>query len=62
MVLSGGQWAEGQRREALEMGTQKLILEHIPFLREDFALMVEKGRWVVLPYSVDKELPGLSLI
>ena len=32
---------------------------HIPFLQEDFALMVRKGQWVVFPYLVDKDLPGL---
>ena len=36
--------------------------EHTPFLREEFASMLEKGQWVVLPYSVAKGLPGLRLI
>ena len=47
--FSWNQWAEGQRIEALEMRTHKLMLEHIPFFREGFASIVEKVRWVVFP-------------
>ena len=36
-------------------------MNHVPFLREKFSLMVGKGKWVVLLYSVAKELPGLRL-
>ena len=37
-------------------------MEKVPFLREEFASMVEKGQWVVLLYSVAKDLPGLRMI
>ena len=37
-------------------------MTHIPLLREGFVLMVGKGRWVVLPYFMDKDLPGLKTI
>ena len=37
-------------------------MDHIPFLREEFALIVVKGLWGVLPCLVAKELPGLRLI
>ena len=33
----------------------------ITFLREEFVLMVGKGQWVVLTYSVARELPGLRI-
>ena len=36
-------------------------MAHVPFLREEFDLVVGKWHWVVLPYSVAKELPGLRL-
>ena len=61
VVLSGKKWTEGQRRAALERGTHKLTLEHVPFLWEEFDLMVEKGQSVVFTYSVAKEIPGLRL-
>ena len=44
------------------MGPHRSATENILFLREEFASMVEKGQWVVLPYLVAKGLPGLSLI
>ena len=61
VVLMAGEWSEGERLAALKRGPHKYSTEHAPFLCEDFALMVEKGQWVVLPYLVAKRLPGLRL-
>ena len=56
-----GEWSEGERLAAFKRGPHKSATKHAPFLREEFASMVEKGKWVVLPYSVAKRLPGLRL-
>ena len=56
-----GGWAEGGRLEDLARRPHKSAIEHAPFLREEFASIVEKGQWTVLPYSVAKRLPGLRL-
>ena len=61
MVLSGKKWTERQRREDLDRGNHQLTLVYLPFLQEEFASMVKKGKWVVLPYSMAKEIPGLNL-
>ena len=61
VVLMKGSWTEGERQAALKIGPHRSATEHTPFLREEFASMVEKGQWVVLPYSVAKRLPGLRL-
>ena len=61
MVLLVQRWMEGQRRAALDRGPHKSTMAHVPFLREEFDLVVGKWHWVVLPYSVAKELPGLRL-
>ena len=61
VVLMTGEWSEGERLAALKRGPHKSATEHAPFLREEFASMVEKGQWMVLPYSVAKRLPGLRL-
>ena len=61
IVLMTGSWEEGERQAALKRGPHRPAKEHAPFLREEFASMVEKGQWVVLPYSVAKGLPGLRL-
>ena len=34
---------------------------HVPFSQEKFASVFGKGRWVVLSYSVAKEIQGLRL-
>ena len=62
VVLMMGKWSEEERQAALKRGPHRSATEHAPFLREEFASIVEKGRWVVLPYSVAKRLPGLRLI
>ena len=61
VVLAGKEWTEDQRLVVLQRGPHKSALEQTPFLCQDFASMVAKGQWVVLPYSVAKRLPGLRL-
>ena len=57
-----GEWTEGGRLAALKRGPHKSATKHAPFLREEFASVVEKDQWTVLPYLVAKRLPGLRLI
>ena len=52
---------EGERLAALNWGQHKPVTKHTPFIPEEFASMVEKGQWVVLPYLVNKRLLGLRL-
>ena len=59
--MLGQQWTEGKRREALGRGPHLSTMAHVTFFQEYFALMVEKGQWVVLPQSVATELLGLRL-
>ena len=61
VVLMLGSWTEGERQAALKRGPHRSATEHTLFLREEFASMVEKGQWVVLPYFVAKGMPGLRL-
>ena len=61
VVLTIGEWTEGERLADLKREPHKSATKLAPFLREEFALMVEKGQWVVLPYLVAKRLPGLRL-
>ena len=60
MLRGGPVWSSLQRRLALSLRPTSRR-EHTIFLHEEFALMIEKGQWVVLPYSVAKGLPGLWL-
>ena len=56
-----GEWSEVERLAALKRGPHQSDTEHAPFLSKEFASIVEKGKWVVLPYSVAKRLRGLRL-
>ena len=62
VVLARKEWTKDHHLAALQRGPHKSALEQTPFLRWDFASMVAKGQWVVLPYSVAIRLPGLRLI
>ena len=62
VVLAGRKWKEGERRRSLDRGKHQSTMYHVPFLREEFALMVENGQCVVVLYLVDKELMGLRIV
>ena len=49
VILSAGRWTEEDRQAALARGPHRSAEEHAPFLRKEFASMVEKGQWAVLP-------------
>ena len=61
VVMMTGECPEGERSAALKRGLHNSATKHDPFLRKEFTSMLEKGQWVVLPYSVAKRLPGLRL-
>ena len=62
VVLSEHRCRYGQRRASLERVPHKSTMARVLFLKENFPSVVGKGQWVILPYLVDNEIPGLSLI
>ena len=56
MVITARKWVEAERRQLLDSGINQSTMAHVPFLREYSNTIVVKGHWVVMPYSVDKEL------
>ena len=49
VVMMTGKLLEEKLQAALKRGPHRSATEHTPFLREEFASMIEKGQWVVLP-------------
>ena len=49
VVLMWGSWTEGECQVALKRGPHRSATEHTLFLWEEFASVIEKGQWVVLP-------------
>ena len=47
--LDAPTWTRGRRAAALARGSHKSAKEHIPFLREEYVGMIQKGHWTVLP-------------
>ena len=61
VMFSSAPWDKQQVETALRRGPHKSAREYNTFLREEFAEMVRRGHWTVLPYRVAKTLPGLRL-
>ncbi len=61
VVMSTAPWSPGRIQAALQRGPHKSAIEHSEFLRSEFANMVQKNQWVVLPFSSVADLPGLCI-
>ena len=59
--MSTPPWSAQRVAEALSRGPHKSCADSTEFLQEEFADMVSKGQWVVLPASAVKHLPGLRV-
>ena len=59
--LSTPAWSKAGLKEKLRRGPHKSCHEHLKFLQEEFVDMINKKQWVILPYHVAKDLPGLRL-
>jgi hypothetical protein len=54
-------WTYCHVQRALAQGPHKSAHEHRAYLKEEFVDMINKGQWIVLPYSKVKHLPGLRI-
>jgi hypothetical protein len=61
IVTMGTPWTAQQLDEKVARGPHKSATEHCECVREEMAEFCEKGFWVVLPYDMVKQLPGLKL-
>ena len=59
--FSTAPWLPKHQTTALERGPHKSCEDHVDFLCEEFVDMIQKGQWVVLPFSTAQTLPGLRL-
>jgi hypothetical protein len=61
VVLKTLPWTTNQRDAAVKRGPHKSAHEHIEFLREEMADMVERATWVVMYYRRLRELKDLRV-
>ncbi|KAL3822497.1 hypothetical protein ACHAXA_002515 [Cyclostephanos tholiformis] len=54
-------WTRHQLQRALSRGPHKSAHEYQDYLAEEFSDMINKGQWVVLPFSSVRHLPGLRI-
>ena len=54
-------WSKGMLVRAVKQEAHKFCHDYVEFLEEEFKDMINKGQWIILPYSKVKELPGLRL-
>lgn len=48
-IAKGPPWSTEQLHDAVTRGAHKSAKDHIPFLREEFTDMLQKGYWTLLP-------------
>ena len=54
-------WSPERVQAAMDRGAHRSCEEHLEFLQEEFGDMIRKDQWVILPYSMVKDLPGICL-
>lgn len=59
--LQSAPWDKTRLDAAIKRGPHQSADEHVAFLREEMASMIQKGQWIVLPYHVVRNLPGLRI-
>ena len=59
--LTSKPWSQRRLHQAIQRGPHPSCQPFQDFLNEEFIDMINKGQWVILPYSVARHLPGLRL-
>ena len=54
-------WSTERVQHAMDRGAHRSCHEYLDFLQEEFIDMIRKDQWVILPYSVVKNMKGLRL-
>ena len=54
-------WTPQQISNALQRGPHRSSLQYIDYLEEEFVDMINKGQWLILPFSTAKHLPNLRI-
>lgn len=60
-MMQNGPWSSERIDEALIRGPHKSAKLGVPFLRDEFADMIKKQQWTVLPAALVKDIPGIRL-
>jgi hypothetical protein len=61
VTLADEPWTQREKDEAMRRGPHKSAYEGMEFLREDMSDYIDKGFWMVVPYSLLREVPNLRV-
>jgi hypothetical protein len=61
VVLTDEPWTTARRKRAMARGSHPSTRDHLAFLRDEFATMIDQKFWVILPYSAVEQLPSLRI-
>ena len=61
MHMATPPWTTSRNDVAVQRGPHKSSLQHLEFLREELADMVDRATWIVLPYHLVRHFPNLRV-
>ena len=61
VAMKATRWNNARKQAALARGPHKSAKEHVDFLREEYASMIQKGHWTLLPARLILDHPDLRL-
>ena len=59
--ISSDPWSLSQKDAAIQRGPHQSAFQHVDFLRDELADMVDRATWIVLPYAQLRHLPNLRI-
>lgn len=59
--FSTAPWTPALLKRAISRGPHKSCHDHIAFLHDEFFDMINRGQWIILPYTEIAHLPGLRI-
>ncbi|KAL3811082.1 hypothetical protein ACHAXA_009030, partial [Cyclostephanos tholiformis] len=62
VIFAPGPWTHRQVLCTLTRGLHISAHKYIKYLDKEFVYMINKGQWVILPYSAVQHLPGLCIL
>ena len=59
--FSTAKWSKDRINQAICRGAHRLCNDYLEFLKSEFIEMIKNNQWIILPYSIVQDFPGLRI-